>query len=180
MLGNEVRQVSSEKTFTPILLLIGTGIGLLLLNFFFSYSTDIAKRVYESLAVNTLEAVLGILFILALSRQVELHAQWLAAPLKYIGNITLIILLFHVPIQGFWGDKIMALTNSFPSSILVGFIMGILGPILIYEIFIRFNPVASFWFGRKAELPRQKEHPIQGERMADSSPNSLLTEVKEQ
>lgn len=180
ILGNEIRQVSSEKTFTPTLLLIGTGVGLLLLNFFFSYSTDIAKRVYESFAVNTLEAILGILFILALSRQVELHTQWLAAPLKYIGNITLIILLFHVPIQGFWGDKITALTSNFPLSILVGFIMGVLGPIVIYEIFIRFNPVASFWFGRKAEPPRQKETPVQGERTADSLPNHPLAEVKEQ
>ncbi|MGE5775218.1 MAG: acyltransferase family protein [Chloroflexota bacterium] len=175
ILGNEVRQVSSEKTFTPILLLIGTGVGLLLLNFFFSYSTDIAKRVYESFAVNTLEAILGILFILALSRQVELHIQWLATPLKYIGNITLIILLFHVPMQGFWGDKIMALTNNFPLSILVGFIMGVLGPIVIYEIFIRFNPVASFWFGRKADTSRQKETPVH-EEQTNAQP---VTEAKE-
>jgi fucose 4-O-acetylase-like acetyltransferase len=180
ILGNEVRQVSSEKTFNPILLLIGTGIGLLLLNFFFPYSTDIAKRVYESLAINTSEAILGILFVLALSRQIELHIQWLAAPLKYIGNITLIILLFHVPIQGFWGDKIMALTNSLPLSIQAGFVMGVLGPVLIYEIFIRFNPVASFWFGRKAESPRQKEIPLPEEQTEVQSPTNPVVEIKEQ
>ena len=76
---------------------------------------------------------------------------------KYLGNISLIILLFHVPIQAFWGEKVMAVTNNFPLSILVGFVMGVLGPVLIYEIFIRFNPVASYWFGRKAEVPEQKE-----------------------
>jgi fucose 4-O-acetylase-like acetyltransferase len=180
ILGNEVRQVTSEKTFTPILLLIGTGIGLLLLNFFFPYSVDIAKRVYESFFVNTVEAILGILFVLALSRQTELHIRWLATPLKYVGNITLIILLFHVPIQGFWGDKIMSATNSLPLSILIGFLMGVLGPILIHEIFIRFNPIASFWFGRKAELPRQKEPPVQEKQTTAQPANPPAAKVKEQ
>jgi hypothetical protein len=90
--------------------------------------------------------------------------------LKYTGNITLIILLFHVPIQGFWGEKIMAVTGSLPLSILTGFIMGVLGPVLIHEIFIRFNPVASFWFGRKADLPRLQESPVEKERTAASPP----------
>lgn len=177
ILGNEVRQGTSEGTFSPIWLLIGTGIGLIVLNIVFPYSVDIAKRVYESLFVNTAEALLGILFVLALSRQIELHAGGLAPLFKYLGNISLIILLFHVPIQGFWGQKVMTLINNFPLSILVGFIMGVLGPILIHEIFIRFNPVASYWFGRQAELPRQKEIPVLEER-ATVTPPAL--ETKEQ
>ena len=156
ILGNEVRQLSSEKTFNPILLLIGTGAGLLLLNFFFPYSTDIAKRVYESSAINTIEAILGILFVLALSRQIELHIPQLATPLKYTGNITLIILLFHVPIQGFWGEKIMALTNNFPLSILIGFIMGILGTILLYEISSGSIPWLRSGSAEKQSCLRQK------------------------
>ena len=180
LLGNEVRQVTSEKTFDRVLLLICAGIGLVLLNYFFTYSVDVAKRVYESFFVNTAEAILGILFVLALSRQIELHSRWLAALFKYLGNITLIILLFHVPIQGFWGDKIMALTNSVPLSILIGFIMGVLGPVLIYEIFIRFNPVAAFWFGRKAELFGQKELPFPEERPAANPTSTPVAEIKEQ
>ncbi len=180
ILGNEVRQATSEKTFSHLLLLVGTGIGLLLLNFFFPYSIDIAKRVYESFFVNTVEAILGILFVLALSRQIELRIQWLAAPLKYVGNISLIILLFHVPIQGFWGDKILSLTNNQALAILAGFVMGVLGPILIYEIFIRFNPVASFWFGRKAESIRQKEPLVQKEPTTAQPTNNPIIEVEEQ
>ncbi len=42
--------------------------------------------------------------------------------------------------------------------------MGVLGPILIYELFIRFNPVASFWLGRKAESPVKKEPEIKEKR----------------
>ncbi len=180
IMGNEVRQVTSERTFDPVLLLIAAAIGLILLNYFFPYSVDIAKRVYESYFVNTVEAVLGILLVLALSRQIELHARRLASVLKYVGSISLIILLFHVPIQGFWGDKVMNVTGNLPLSILIGFVMGVLGPILIHEIFIRFNPVASFWFGRKAEPPRQKELPLQEEQKAANPPATPAVEIKEQ
>jgi len=168
LMGNETRQVTSEKTFNNIFLLIGAGIGLILLNALFPYAVDVAVRVYESLLVNTVEAILGILFVLSLSRQIELHSQHLAALFKYVGNISLIILLFHVPIQAFWGQKVMAVTNNLPLSILMGFVMGVLGPVLIYEIFIRFNPVASYWFGRKAELPEQKELPVNSEHVSQS------------
>jgi fucose 4-O-acetylase-like acetyltransferase len=101
----------------------------------------------------------GILFILALSRQIELHATKLASFFKYVGTISLIILIFHVPIQDFWGQKIQGLTDSVQLPIWLGFLMGVLGPILIYEIFIRHNPVASFWFGREAEPPKVETRP---------------------
>lgn len=180
LLGNEIRQVAPEKAFDNLLLLISTGIGLIALNYFFPDKVDIAVRVYDSLAVNTAEAILGILFILALSRQIEVHIRWLAPLFTYVGNISLIILLFHIPVQAFWSQKVMAVTNQLPLSILVGFIMGVVGPILIYEIFIRYNPVASFWFGRKSELAEQKELPVKEERTAVTSPSTPAVEVKEQ
>jgi hypothetical protein len=74
----------------------------------------------------------------------------------------------------------MTLTDNFPLSILVGFVMGVLGPVLIYEIFIRFNPVASFWFGRKAEPPKQEELPVQEERAAVNPSSAPIPEAKEQ
>jgi polysaccharide biosynthesis protein PslL len=180
ILGNEVRQVTSEKTFDNPFLLVGTGIGLILLNYLFPYLIDFNIRRYESFLINTTEAILGILFVLALSRQIELRTNRLASVFKYLGSISLIILLFHVPIQAFWGQKVMNVTNNFPLSILVGFIMGVLGPILIYEIFIRFNPVASFWFGRKAESPVKKEPEVKEERTVPNPPNTPVVEVKEQ
>jgi len=166
MLGNEVRQVTTERTFDSLYLLFGTGLGLSLLNYFFPYEIDLASRVYDSFLVNTAEAILGILFVLGLSRQIELHSKRLALLFRYLGNISLIILLFQVPIQAFWGEKVLAVTNNFPLSILIGFIMGVLGPILIYEIFIRFNPVASFWFGRKSDLPEQKESSVNSDQFS--------------
>jgi fucose 4-O-acetylase-like acetyltransferase len=180
LLGNETRQAASEKTFDNILLLIGSGIGLILLNIFFPYRVDIAIRVYESLLVNTVEAILGILFVLAVSRQIELHARGLGSLFKYLGNISIIILIFHVPIQAFWGEKVMAVTDNLPLAILAGFIMGVVGPIFIHEIFIRFNPVASYWFGRKADSAEQKELPVKEEQTVTNPPSPPVVEIKEQ
>jgi len=174
LLGNEIRQVASEKAFDNIFLLIGSGFGLILLNIFFPYRVDIAIRVYESLLVNTAEAILGILFVLGLSRQIELRVRKLGSLFKYLGNISLIILLFHVPIQGFWSEKVAAVINNLPLSILIGFIMGVVGPVLIYEIFIRFNPVASYWFGRKADVFEQKEAAVNSEAQHTSSNQSSV------
>jgi fucose 4-O-acetylase-like acetyltransferase len=180
LVGNEVRQAAPEKNFDNLFLLIGTGIGLILLNALFPDRVDIAVRVYESPLVNTAEAVLGILFVLAVSRQIENHAQRLGSLFKYLSNISLIILLFHVPIQAFWGEKVLTATDHFPLSILVGFIMGVLGPILIYEIFIRFNPVASYWFGRKADVFEQNELPRKAEQTAANPSKAPVVEIKEQ
>jgi fucose 4-O-acetylase-like acetyltransferase len=165
--------------FDNILLLIGAGLGLVILNYVFPDRVDIAVRVYDSLLVNTAEALLGILFVLALSRQVEIRTGRLAAFFKYLGNISLIILIFHLPIQAFWGQKVMTVTNNLPLALLVGFVMGVAGSILIYEIFIRYNPVASFWFGRQADRLAQKVLPLPEERMVAKPSSPPAVEIKE-
>lgn len=165
ILGSEARHVTSERLFSSWPFLLVTGSVMILMNMFFSARIDLNTRSYESFVINTIEAIVGILFILALSRQIELHANKLASLFKYIGRISLIILIFHVPIQDFWGQKVRAVTDNAPLSIWIGFFMGVLGPILIHEIFIKHNPVASFWFGREAqstkvETPQQEEVPV--------------------
>ncbi len=180
IMGNEVRQVTSEKTFDNLFILASTGIALVLLNFLFPYEIDFNIRLYESFLVNTSEAILGILFILALSRQIELRTARLASVLKYLGNLSLIILLFHVPVQAFWAQKVVNVTGNFPLGIAIGFVMGVLGPILIYEIFIRYNPVAAFWFGRKAEIHGRKEAELKDEKTVPTSPGAPVAEGKEQ
>jgi fucose 4-O-acetylase-like acetyltransferase len=179
ILGSETRRITTERTYDSILLLMLAGAGLIVLNVLFPYRVDIAVRQYDSLPVNTAEAIFGILFVLALSRQIDLRATRLASVFKYFGNISLILLLFHLPIQAFWGGKVLAATGNFPLSILVGFIMGLLGPILIYEIFIRFNPVASYWFGRKAETLVQQEPQTREERAAASHPSVPVVKIEE-
>ena len=180
ILGHEIRQATTEKTFDNGLILLVTGGILLLLNILFPYEIDFNIRLYESFLVNTTEAILGILFILALARQIERRTARLASFLKYLGNISLIILLFHVPIQAFWAQKVENVTGNFPLGIVVGFLMGVIGPILIYEIFIRFNPVASFWFGRKADaFARNEPADVKEEKTVTASPQTPIVEIKE-
>jgi fucose 4-O-acetylase-like acetyltransferase len=170
ILGSETRQATSEKLFSNWILLLLTGAAMILMNIFLSARIDLNTRTYESFIINTLESITGILFILALSRQIELHATKLASFFKYVGTISLIILIFHVPIQDFWGQKIRGLTENAPLSIWIGFLMGVIGPILIHEIFIRRNPVASFWFGREAEPPKVETLPKEEEPATTTTP----------
>lgn len=157
VLGSELRQVTTEKTFDNYFLLIGTGVALFAMNYFIESPIDFNTRTYNSFFINTIEAVVGILFALALSRQIEVRTDKLAALMKYFGRISLIILIFHVPIQDFWGQKVLAVTDNLPLSIWIGFFMGVGGSVLIHELFIRRNPVASWWFGREAEMSVGKD-----------------------
>jgi len=157
ILGSEVRWMADEDVFGSYLLLAGTGIAVFGLTYFIDSPVDFNTRLYSSFLINTIEAMAGILFVLALSRQIEQRIGWLASLMKYFGRASLIILIFHVPIQDFWGQKILSSTDNLPLSIWIGFFMGVGGSVLIHELFIRRNPVASWWFGREAELPVQKE-----------------------
>ena len=154
ILGSEIRQATSEKTFESIYLLLGSGIAMILMNWFLSPVTDLNTRLYESYLINTIEALVGILFVLALSRQIELRTKRIASLFRYFGQISLFILLFHVPIQDFWAQKVRAVIDNMQLSIWVGFFMGVAGSALIFELFVRENPVASWWFGRKMETTK--------------------------
>jgi fucose 4-O-acetylase-like acetyltransferase len=168
-LGSEVRQVASEKSFESFLLLVGTGVVLILLNYFFSERIDLNTRVYESFLINTAESIAGILFVLALSRQIELRTSKLASLFKYFGRVSLFILLFHVPIQDFWAQKTRVVIDHPQLSIWIGFFMGVAGSVLIYELFIKANPVALWWFGREAEEPAKKEPSSSGTMKANET-----------
>ncbi|HNQ96298.1 MAG TPA: hypothetical protein PKH47_16640, partial [Anaerolineales bacterium] len=157
ILGSELKQLTTEKTFDNSFLLIGAGIALFAMNYFIESPIDFNTRLYSSFFINTIEAIVGILFVLALSRQIELRTGWLARLMKYFGQASLIILIFHVPIQDFWGQKVLAVTDNLPLSIWIGFFMGVGGSVLIHELFIRRNPVASWWFGREAEMSVRKD-----------------------
>ena len=160
ILGGEIRQLIPDQAFEKLWAFLGSGAALLLLNYFFSQRIDFNTRTYDSYLINTTEAVIGILFILALSRQIAMRVKKLASLFTYFGRISLIILIFHVPIQEIWGQKILTSTNNPILAIWSGFFMGVAVSVLIYELFIKANPVASWWFGRKAEGMERKDAAI--------------------
>lgn len=163
ILGSESRQITSEKLFSNPFFLLITGTILILINLFFPARIDFNTRLYESILINTLGAVTGILFILALSKQIELRTARLGSLFKYFGRISLVILILHVPIQDFWGQKVLAVTGNAPLSIWIAFLMGVGGSVLLYELFVRANPVALFWLGMESGQPRKTEEPIQAD-----------------
>jgi fucose 4-O-acetylase-like acetyltransferase len=112
--------------------------------------------VFESFTINTAEAILGILFTLAVSKQIDLRTIRLASALKYIGQASLFILIFHVPIQEYWAPKLFFVTGLQAFSILSAFVISILICLGIYRLFFEQNPIALFWFGRKSALPGKK------------------------
>jgi len=157
ILGNEIRQSSSDKIFDNVWVLLGTGGGLILLTMLFPQRSDFNTRVFESFPINTAEAILGILFTLAVSKQIVLRTTRLASVLKYIGQASLFILIFHVPIQEFWAPKIFFVTGLQALSILSAFVISILICLGIYRIFFEQNPIALFWFGRISSLSRRQD-----------------------
>jgi fucose 4-O-acetylase-like acetyltransferase len=134
---------------------------------YFPARIDLNTRQFDSLIINTAEALMGILFILALSRQLE-RFGWLSSKFSYVGQASLIVLLFQVPIQGFWGQKLFAITGDRSFSYWLSFLAGVVGPLLINALFIRPNPIVRAWFGQPApEEQRQVvvntelSHPLQ-------------------
>jgi polysaccharide biosynthesis protein PslL len=168
ILGNEIRQATSEKAFANLWVFFGTGGGLILLTLIFKQTIDLNTRVFESFTINTAEAILGILFALATSKQIDLKTGRLASALKYIGQASLFILIFHVPIQEFWMPKILFVTGLQAFSILSAFVISILICLGIYRLFFEQNPIALFWFGRIRSLPKQQE----GEAESSQNPDS--------
>ena len=157
ILGNEFRLALSDETFANPWTFFVTGVGLILVTSIFDARVDFNTRLFASFPVNTSGAILGILFTLAVSKQIELRATRLASALIYIGQASLFILIFHVPIQEFWAQKIFFLTGQQTLSILSAFVISILVSLGIYRLFFERNPVALYWFGRIALPSTRKE-----------------------
>lgn len=148
ILGYELFQNFPVTLFKKPQTLLAFGLLLSGLVWFFPPTIDFNIRQFDSLFLNTLEALLGIAFTLSLALQIERITR-LAAIFEYIGQASLIILLFQVPIQAFWSDKVLALTGNFPIAYWIGFLAGVLGPLAINALFIQPNPVVGKWFGQK-------------------------------
>lgn len=161
LVGYEVNQRSLEKFFaSPLVLLLTFGV-LLALVLFLPPALDFNMRTYPSLWINTLEALLGIAMTLSLARNLEGWSERAAGIFRYCGRISLVILIFHVPIQEAMFDKFSRLGVPNDPSIALAFLSGVLIPALIYELAIRHNPALRPWFGFAAEgetRPREREN----------------------
>ena len=149
--GYEVNQRPLEKFFASPLVLAGTFGLLLTLVLLLPPELDFNTRTYPSLWINTAEALLGIGMVLSLARNLEKWSARLADVFRYCGRISLVILIFHVPIQETLADKYLRLGIPQEPTIWLAFASAVLIPALIYELAIHRNPRLRPWFGFAAE-----------------------------
>jgi fucose 4-O-acetylase-like acetyltransferase len=154
VLGCEVNKNVPGEVFGHPLTLIGSLAGLLAMVTFLPQIIDFNTRLFQSLPINTTEALLGITFILAISKQIE-RVPLLSAVFRYVGQASLVILIFHVPIQETWGEKMMTIFNNQAISYWIAYFAGVLFPIAINAFFIQPNPKVRVFFGQAGE-PREK------------------------
>ncbi len=147
--GYELNRKQNDALFENPWTLLISGLMLILLVWYLPARIDFNIRQFDSLTINTMEAFLGIFFILALSKQLE-RVGWLSTLFRYIGQASLIILIFQVPIQDLWGQKFVAITNNITFAYWISFLAGVIGPIIINTLFIRPNPIVREWFGQSA------------------------------
>jgi len=151
LLGYEVNQKPLEKFLASPLTLTAAFVLLSAMIWFLPPIMDFNTRTYPSLVVNTMEAMLGITMVLSLSRNLEQWSEKAANAFQYIGRISLVILIFHVPIQETMFGKFSRAGIPQEPTIWLAFLSGVFIPALIYELAIKRNPALRPWFGFAAE-----------------------------
>lgn len=153
ILGKECNQPWLEKFISSKISLVGSLVLLLAMVFIFPSMLDMASRVADGILPIFLASLAGILFVLSLSNVLN-SIPVLANPLSHIGNLTLFILLFHMPIQETWGEKVMTLTNIRILAATVSYTLAVGLPALIGHFVIKPNPYtrALFMETGKADL----------------------------
>ncbi len=131
LLRERIKQPAPNYGWTLLALAVFLGLHILT-----DYSMDLNLRKYDNLVVSTLQALAGIFIILSLSKML-VRSPSLSLLFGYLGRSSLIILIFHNPIQrslfSFLGD---ALDSKFGAALLA-FAGAVLACLLIAEIIKR-------------------------------------------
>ena len=158
LLGFELRHRVSERFLASLWTLATSGLVLLFLNVIFPDRIDLFFRTYDSLIVNTLEALSGSIFILSLSSRIALKQNWLFAVFKYFGQITIILLIFHQPAQSVTFGHIMQLVENPLVAGFFSFLASVGLPVLIHQFILKDNPRLARWFGLRQPDPVKLEN----------------------
>lgn len=137
--------------FKPRLILTTTAILVFVsLHFFFNKTIDLNLRIYDGVAIPTLEALSGIYIILSLSYLIQFRAG-IARVMAYAGSASLFIFIFHVYFQ----DKAFAFAAShlgeanIPSAIFA-FSIGSIIPVVIFFTVSKIDLLAIFYLPIKS------------------------------
>jgi fucose 4-O-acetylase-like acetyltransferase len=150
ILGREVYRNLPQEWFGHWAVLLVSAIGLLGLVWFFPETIDLNTRRWDAPLLNTLEALLGIVLVLSLSWQLARGPAWLVAFFSYMGRISVLILIFHNPVQSYLTGKLDWLIGGSIYTPLLVYPFAVLVPVLIYEIGVKPNPLVTRLFGMKS------------------------------
>ena len=153
LLGYELRQRLSARFLASFWTLGISGMVLISLNLIFPYQMDLFFRTYDSYVVNTLEALAGSLFVLSLSSRIALRENWLFNLLKYFGQITIVLLIFHQPAQtNTYGHIARFIDNPYIAGTL-SYLASVAVAVLVHQLFLKNNPWLASWFGLRPPDP---------------------------
>ena len=156
LLGREVYARVPMEVFSPIWVLIGSAVILAGLNLIFPVILNLNTREYDSPLINTIEALVGIVFVLSLSQWIEKWGGWASKALQYYGRITLIVLIFHSAVQFHVGRKLADIMGGSIYGYLIAFPFAVLIPVFVYIVFIQPNSILLWLFGM-AKRPESKQ-----------------------
>jgi len=157
LIGYELRKLAPERFFTSTWTLLLSGLVLVALNILYPYQIDFFFRTYDSFFVNTLEALSGSVFVIALSARISLRQNWLFATLKYLGEITIILLIFHQPAQTLTFGQVMRWVDNPFIAGPVSFIAAVGVSVLVHQLILKDNPRLASWFGMRQPAPAPVE-----------------------
>jgi hypothetical protein len=83
--------------------------------------------------------------------------NWLFTGLKYFGQITIILLIFHQPAETITFGRIMLLVENTYIAGLISFLDSVGVPVLIHQLVLKNNPRLASWFGLRQPDPARLE-----------------------
>ena len=149
VLGREIYRNVPQDWFGSWWVLVISAVLLLGLAWFFPATIDLNTRRWDAPLLNTVEALLGIVLVLAVSSQLARGPAWLVTFFSYMGRISVLILIFHNPVQSYLTGKLDWLIGGNLYTPLMVYPFAILVPVLIYEIGVKPNPLVTRLFGMK-------------------------------
>ena len=157
LIGYELRNRLSEQFFASLWTLVISGLLLISLNVIFPYQMDLFFRNYDSFIVNTLEALSGSAFVLSLSARIALKQNEIFLTFKYFGEITILLLIFHQPVETFTFARVMVLLDNIYLAGLISFLASVAVPVFIHQLILKNNPRLASWFGLRQVQPARAE-----------------------
>jgi fucose 4-O-acetylase-like acetyltransferase len=132
MTGYQCRTLIKAMEFNIVYLMLSLAL-FFLLHYFFNDTIDLNFRIYDSLIISTLQAMLGIYICLSLSSYLA-HYVLAARILGYIGSGTLFILLFHAYIQDKSFGLLAKLLGESTLTAIFSLLIGVVVPLILWEL----------------------------------------------